>query len=130
MDLITVTRKEHLAFTVGVRGHEFTSDMSVSDGGCDAGPSPAEYLAGSLGACIAMMVQAYCDAHGYTDGDVGASLTVELADDPKRVGGIVLDLEVPEDLPADKREAVRRVAELCTIHETFEHPPRIDLDIT
>ena len=82
-----------------MRGHEVTSDMSAKDGGQDAGPSPVELLAGSLGACIAMMVQSYCDRHGYTDGDVGVSLTLELADDPKRVGGIVVDVELPDGCP-------------------------------
>ena len=57
MDLITVTRKDGLEFSIRVRGHEVTSDMSEKDGGRDAGPSPVELLAGSLGACIAMMVQ-------------------------------------------------------------------------
>ena len=59
MDLITVAREAGLAFKVNVRGHEFSSDMSVSDGGRDAAPAPAELVGGALGACIAMMVQAY-----------------------------------------------------------------------
>jgi putative redox protein len=130
MDLITVTREAGLEFSVRVRGHEFRSDMSVADGGRDAAPSPAELLAGSLGACVAMMVQCYCDAHGYTDGEVEVSLTLELADDPRRVGAIVIDVELPRDLPEEKKEVVMRVAERCTIHETLEHCPRVDIEIT
>jgi len=128
MDLITVTRREGLEFTVRVRGHEIASDMSEKEGGRDAGPSPAELLAGSLGACIAMMVQGYCQSRGY-DGDVGVSLTVELADNPKRIGTIVLDLELPEGVPEDKKDVIRRVAQRCPIHETLREPPRVDIDI-
>ena len=128
MDLITVTRKEDLEFSIRVRGHEVTSDMSEKDGGRDAGPSPAELLAGSLGACIGMMVQSYCQRHGY-DGDVGVSLTMELADAPKRIGGIVIDLELPDGVPEDRKEAIRRVAERCPIHETLRSPPGLDIDI-
>ncbi|MHC4590099.1 MAG: OsmC family protein [Planctomycetota bacterium] len=84
MDLITVTRQNDLEFKIGVRAHGVTSDMSEADGGHDAGPSPAELLGASLGACTAMMAQAYCRKHGW-DGDAGASLTLELADNPKRV---------------------------------------------
>ena len=54
MDLITVSRKAGFEFGIQVRGHEVGSDLSEKDGGGDAGPSPAELLAGSLGACIAM----------------------------------------------------------------------------
>ena len=127
MDLITVTRKDSLEFKIRVRGHEVTSDMSAKDGGQDRGPSPVELLAGSLGTCIAMMVQTYCQRHGY-DGDVGVSLTMELADKPKRIAGIVVDVEMPEGVPEDKMGAIRRMAERCPVHETLRNPPRVDID--
>lgn len=128
MDLITVTRKEGLEFSIRVRGHGVTSDMSEKEGGRDAGPSPVELLAGSLGACIAMMVQGYCRTRGY-EGDVGVSLTLELADSPKRIGGIVVDLELPEGIPEDKKDVIKRVAQRCPVHETLRDPPRLDIDI-
>lgn len=129
MDLINIAREEGLQFKIQVRGHEVNSDMSEKDGGQDAGPSPVELLAGSLGACIAMMVQTYCNRHGYTDGEVGVSLTLELADSPKRVGGIVVDVELPDGIPDDRKDAIRRMAEKCPVHETLRNPPRIDIDI-
>ena len=128
MDLITITRKEGLAFSIRVRGHAVSSDLSEKDGGRDGGPSPAELLAGSLGACIAVMVQGYCQRHGY-DGDVGVSLTTELADKPKRVGRIVVDVELPQSVPEDRKEAIKRVAERCPIHETLKSPPSLDIDV-
>jgi putative redox protein len=126
---MTITRKNGVAFEVKMRGHKWVTDMSVDDGGKDEGPAPAEMLAGSIGSCIAMMVQLYCDNHGYTDGDVGASMTLELADNPKRVGGVVIDLELPNDFPEDKRSVIQRLAELCPIHETLRNMPKIDLEI-
>ena len=129
MDLITITRKSGLEFGVNVRGHELTSDMSAVDGGQDAGPSPAELLATSLGACVAMMVQRYCETHGY-EGDVEVCLTLELADDPKRVGSIFIDVELPEGVPEDKKDAVRRAAERCLVHETLTNPPQVDIEIS
>lgn len=127
MDLISVSRKEGKAFELRVRGHALTVDMSKEEGGSDKGLNPVELLAGSLGACIAIMVQTYCDRHGY--GDVSASLTLELADDPKRVGGIVIDVELPKDFPEDRKPAVKRLAELCPVHETLKHMPTVDLEI-
>ena len=129
MDLITVTRENELKFNIRVRGHDVTADLSEKDGGKDRGPSPAELLAGSLGACIAMMVQGYCQRHGY-DGDAGVSLTMELADNPKRIGRIVVDLELPKGVPEDKKEAIKRVAERCPIHETLKSAPSVDIDVT
>ena len=128
MDLITVTRKSGAEFSIRARGHDVTSDMSISDGGRDQGLSPVELLAGSLGACIAMMVQSYCQRHGYND-DVGISLTFELADKPKRIGGIVVDLELPDGIPEDRMEAIKRMAQRCPIHETLMNPPSLDIEV-
>ena len=128
MDLITVSRIDGREFNIRVRGHDVTSDLSEKEGGRDRGPSPVELLAGSLGTCIAMMVQAYCQSHGY-DGDVGVSLTMELADKPKRIGRIVVDLELPDGVPEDKKEVIKRVAQLCPIHETFMNPPALDIEV-
>ena len=128
MDLITVTRQRNLEYSIHVRGRDVVSDMSEEDGGRGEGFTPAELLAGSLGASIAMKEQGYCDRNGYTDGDVGVNLTLELADSPKRVGAIVIDVELPDGFPEDRKDAVRRIAERCTIHETLSHPPRVDVD--
>ena len=129
MDLITVTHKGGSEFALRVRGHEVTCDMAAKDGGRDAGFSPVELLAGSLGACIAMMVQRYCESHGYTEGEVAASLTVEMADDPKRVRGVVVDLEVPRNVPEERMAAIRRLVECCPVHATLNRPPEVDLDV-
>ena len=128
MDLISITRKEDSAFSISVRGHEVLSDYSEKDGGHDRGLSPVELLAGSLGACIAMLVQNYCQRHGY-EGDVGVSMTVELADKPKRIGRIVIDLELPNGIPDDKKEIIRRLAQKCPIHETLKTPPGLDIEV-
>ena len=129
MDLISITRREGKAFELRVRGHALTIDMSKDEGGADEGMNPVELLAGSLGACIAIMTQTYCDTHGYTDGDVSASLTLELADEPKRVGTVVIDLELPNDFPEDRKSVVMRLAELCPVHETLKQMPNVDLEI-
>lgn len=129
MDLIRVTRKNGLDFAIQIRGHDVGSDMAEADGGRDQGPSPSELLVGSLGACIAMMVQRYCDRHGYRDGEVSVSLTYEVADNPKRVGAITIDLEIPKDVPENRRTAIRNLAEACPIHGTLKTPPAVDLEI-
>jgi putative redox protein len=129
MSLISITRKRGQNCEIQVRAHSVTSDLSTDDGGSDQGPSPSELLVSSLGACIVMMVQRYCDRHEYRGGDVAASLTYELAEEPKRVGVITIDLEVPTDVPEDKLAVIRRVAEACPIHGTLTKPPEIDLEI-
>ena len=58
MDLITIARKGARQFDIGVRGHHVATDLAEKEGGRDEGPTPVELMAGSLGACIAVMIQA------------------------------------------------------------------------
>lgn len=102
--------------------------MSPEEGGRDAGPNPVELMACSVGSCIATMLQGYCDEQGYTDGDVGVSLTLELADEPKRMAGVVIDVELPRDWPEEKRDEAKRVVEAFPVPETLRNPPRVDID--
>jgi uncharacterized OsmC-like protein len=130
MDLITVERKDGLAFAIRVRGHVITSDMSAAEGGRDAGPNPVELLACSVGSCIATMVQGYCDAHGYTSGDVGVSLTLELATDPKRIAALVVDVALPQGMPDAARQDVKRMIDGFPVPETLRHPPQLDVEFS
>ena len=129
MDLISVTRRQGLSCAVKIRGHEIVTDMSAKEGGADEGPSPVELVVAAIGSCIATMVHRYCESHGYKDGEVAVSLTYELADNPKRIAAITIDLELPRDVPESRHVAIRRVAELCPVHQSLHQPPRLDLEI-
>jgi putative redox protein len=129
MDLITVTCESKGGVTASVRGHRLECDLSKEDGGGDRGASPSELLAASLGACIALMVGAYCRRQGYSDGEVRADLTTELGGEPRTVTGIVIDLQIPRDVPEERRAAVRRIAEACPIHRVLRDSVRIDLEL-
>jgi putative redox protein len=129
MDLITVTPALEGGVTTMVRGHRLDCDLSKDDGGADRGPSPTELLAASLGACIALMVGSYCRRHGYSEQEVRVDLTTELGGEPRRVSGIVVDLQIPRDVPEDRRGAIRRIAEACPIHQVLRDSVRIDLEL-
>ena len=129
MELITVTHKEGLAYDIRVGRHHITCDMAAEEGGKGAGLTPVELFAGSLGACIAMAVQTYCEECSHAHGDVGVSIALELLPKPRRVGAVVVDVELPDGVPEDRRDAIRRVVEQCVIHETLRHPPEVDVEI-
>ena len=129
MDLITVTRDEGLKFKIRVRDHVFTTDMAVDEGGMDGGPAPVEILGAAAGACLATMAQAYCDSRGYTDGDVSVNLTVELVENPNRVAGLVLDVELPKDVPDADREKLRKMALRMPVPATLRAEPRVDIEM-
>lgn len=130
MDLVTVERESGLEFTIGLRDHRITTDMSVEEGGADAGCNPVELMAVALGGCLGIMVQRYCTEHGYTDGDVGVSLTAELAEDPKRVSSFVVDVELPEDVPDEAREELEGLARQFPVPATLRDAPEVLVEFT
>jgi len=129
MDLITVTRDRDLKFKVQVRNHVFFTDMSVEEGGTDGGPAPVEMLGAAAGACLATMVQAYCDSRGYNNGDVSVSLTLEMVENPNRVAGIVLDVELPSDVPESDKAKLKKMALRMPVPATLRGEPRVDVEM-
>jgi hypothetical protein len=75
------------------------------------------------------MVQAYCDSRGYTDGDVSVSLTLEMVENPNRIGSIVLDVELPKDVPEEDREKLKIMALRMPVPATFRDGPRVDIEM-
>ena len=129
MDLITVTREEGVKFQVRIRDHVFMTDMAKHEGGTDGGPAPVEFLGAAAGACLATMVQSYCDSRGYTEGDVSVSLTMELAPNPNRVTGFILDVELPADVPDGDREKLKKMALQMPVPATLRGKPRVDIEM-
>jgi len=129
MDLITVTREEGLRFSIRIRNHVMTTDMSVKDGGQDGGPAPVEIMGASMGACLATLVQAYCNTRGYTDGDVAVSLTIEMVESPNRIGGFVADVELPKDVPEGEKEKLKKMCLRLPIPASLRAEPRVDIEM-
>ena len=88
-----------------------------------------EFLGVASGACLATMVQAYCDSRGFTDGDVSVSLTLEMVENPNRVGAIVLDVELPKDVPEGDREKLKKMALRMPVTATLKDGPRLDIEM-
>lgn len=128
MSLITVTRRNGLEFGIRLRGHELTTDMAPEEGGTDAGMNPVELLGAALGGCLGIMVQRYCDDHGF-HGDVAVSLTMEMAADPKRAAGFVADVELPASVTDEAREEIRTLLRQFPVPATFAGRPEVAIEI-
>jgi uncharacterized OsmC-like protein len=92
----------------------------------EASYSPFHMLASGLATCTFSVLHSWA-THAKIPVD---GLTIEVhwhfADDPHRVGELAVTFDWPE-LPANRRSAAKRVAEMCTVHATLMHPPRISI---
>ncbi len=89
--------------------------------------SPFHMLASSLAYCTFSVMYSWAThtKQGADDLVIDVSWTFS-EDEPKRVAELRLTWDWPS-LPAKKQAAAKRVAAMCTIHETQHHPP---VDIT
>ena len=116
---INVSRKHDLKVgqVVRVRDTAFVADVSVAEGGDDAGPSPHDLYDASLGACKALTVMWYATRKAIPVEDI--AVEVERDATRERDGTYVLatTLRVRGPLSDAQLRELLAVAEKCPLHK-------------
>ena len=86
--------------------------------------SPFHMLASGLAFCTFSVMTAWAMHAGLSADDLAIEVRWSFAEDPHRIDAMHISFDWPS-LPARRHEAARRVAEMCTIHATLQHPPTI-----
>ncbi len=118
------------AYEVAVRGHRILVDQPADAGGGDLAPTPTELFAASLASCIAFYAGRHLTRHGYSREGMAVEAQFDLATDrPARVAAVRLILHVPAGVPRERWAALQAVASHCTVHNTLEQPPHVDITL-
>jgi len=128
MDLITISQEKDSIFKAQIQKHILFSDMSIEDGGTNEALSPADLLVSSLGFCIAMIIQRYCNAHGHSDSGINLSMTYLLKNNPKMISSITIDIALPKNFPQNKKQAILNSVKTCVIYNSLNENIEIDID--
>ena len=89
---------------------------------------PANMLASSLASCTFSVLSSWATHTKQSADDLVIEVRWTFSDDePHRVSELALTYAWPS-LPPKKAEAARRVAHMCTVHETLLTPPCISID--
>ena len=116
-----IARRENgtLKHDVEIRRHLVVADEPTESGGADSGPSPQELLAASLASCTAITMEMYARRKGWDIGEVVVDVDYEPAQrgSPTRFR---LDVQLPKDVPDDRRERLMQIAAKCPVHRTLE----------
>jgi uncharacterized OsmC-like protein len=91
--------------------------------------SPFHMLASSLAFCTFSVLYSWATHAKLSSDDLALEVSWTFADDPHRVGEMHMSLDWPS-LPANRRRAAERAAELCTVHATLMHPPKVTIDLS
>ena len=91
--------------------------------------SPFHMLASALGTCTLSVIHAWATSAGLNADDLALEVHWTFSDDPHRVESMHVTVDWPS-LPAKRHEAAQHVAQLCTVHATLHHPPKITIAVT
>jgi putative redox protein len=123
---IKVTRGEgKLQHVVEVGPHKLIADAPSQYGGDDAGFTPHDLLASSLGACTALTLNMYAQRKGFDLQKV--DVVVEHAD---KDGAYVFNrhLTFHGDLTAEQKTSLVGIADKCPIHKILSGEIKIITD--
>lgn len=105
--------------------HRVVTDQPAEDGGQDAGMSPVELFVGSVASCVGYFVGRFCERHDISREGLAVDAEWEMAEGPHRVERITLAIRLPHRLSADMKERLLKVAQGCTVHQSFSHAPEV-----
>jgi putative redox protein len=117
-------------YEIAVRQHAVAVDQPTTDGGSDSAPTPVELFVASLAGCVAFYCGRYLSHHGVPRDGLSVTARYAMATDmPTRISDIRLTVHAPDALPTYRRNALRSVAERCTIHNTVLERPTVAVEL-
>ncbi len=102
---------------VHVRNHLISSDVSVEEGGSDAGPSPHDLYDAALTACKALTVLWYAKRKGIALEQIETSTERDASDERKGIYRLAVTLHMTGDLSDAQRQELLAAAEKCPVHK-------------
>lgn len=121
-----VTHEGGLKFAADIRGHRVLVDQPAGVGE-DAGPMPLELLGASIGTCVALYVQQFCQARALPY--EGFRVEVGTVGAQGRIGRFDVRVVMPEPLPAAYAAMLDRVARSCPAHNTLVHGAEVEVRV-
>lgn len=130
MGSISVSHTTGDQFSLRIRGHSLVVDQPVEAGGEDAGPTPTELFVAGLAACSGFYAGRFLRRHDLPVEGLGIECDFAMSGDrPARVNRIDIRLALPDSFPEDRLEALTRVVEHCTVHNSLRQAPEIHLSL-
>lgn len=124
---LVVTHEGGLKFAAQIRQHRLMVDQPHGAGGDDSAPMPLELLGASLGTCVALYVQQFCEARNLPH--EGLRVEVRPQGAQGRIGSFDVRVVLKEPVPPRYADLLERVAKSCPAHNTLAHGAEVTVAI-
>lgn len=114
---------------ISARGHTVVTDQLEKDSVVNRGMTPLELMAGALGSCVGVFAMEYLKRNKLPLEGLKVELDWVWADKPRRIESYTVKVTVPQQLTPRQQASLSRIVRACTVHNTLQHPPKIDVEL-
>ncbi|WP_455280575.1 OsmC family protein [[Eubacterium] cellulosolvens] len=127
---ISISYLEGWRFSSKCRNHEIISDQPKEEDGQDTGMTPVEMFISSIGCCIGVYAKMFCDRHKIPIEGMNIVLEWNMAKNPSRVVELQVKILFKKFIDHELQQGIIRMVKHCTVHNTINNPPSIDVSIS
>ncbi|UTW61994.1 OsmC family protein [bacterium SCSIO 12741] len=109
--------------------HHLLADEPEEKGGGELGPTPFQYLAGSLASCTVITLKMYLNHKGWEYGAVTAKVS-RPSDEKGPQNRFDVHVIIEGDFDDNQWGRLNRVAGRCPVHKVLEHGMEINLHLS
>jgi uncharacterized OsmC-like protein len=125
---VETERGLRMTMTHGPSGVKLLSDAPKDNGGEASSFSPTDLLAASLVSCITTTMALTARRENVPWGSIQASLEKRMtAEPPRRVAEVAVELQMPKELPTDKRSQFEAIAHTCPVARSLHSDVKISV---
>jgi putative redox protein len=126
MPYLTIKRQRRSTFVANVDGHALVIEDRPSGTGHGAGPTPVELMVAGFAASVAATVDGYLTHHSFLGDGVRVTAHYRLsAVQPHRITSIDLTVNLPPELPPDRRAEIQRAIGQCIVDAAMPQSPEV-----
>jgi uncharacterized OsmC-like protein len=116
-------------FAGDIRGHKIMGDVGLELGGHDMGMMPSEGLLVVFGNCLGMEIAIACRNKGIPYEGMTVEVEADYEEEHHWMDNFRVTVHMPGPLDERARRTVHAGAGLCTVHNTLQRHPQIEVTL-
>jgi putative redox protein len=112
----------------GPSGATLRTAAPVDNKGDGSSFSPTDLVAAALGSCMVTTMAIVAEREGIVAEAFSFRIEKHMANDPRRIGALPVEIHMPAGLTPDQRTKLERAANHCPVHRTLA--PEVDQTVT
>ena len=113
--------EKHCDLTHGPSGSKISTDAPKDNAGRGEAFSPTDLMGAALGSCILTTIAIVAERDGLSVQGSSFRVTKEMNPNPRKIAKLTVELKLPANIPADKRNKLEHIAMTCPVHRSI-HP--------